>query len=320
MSAGVPRREDDVEALVHLHLREQEAAVDPRAILEGVRARRAAETSRGSRPAGGRSVGRAFARWAAAAAAAVLICGMFWTFRQDSARAEAVRLVQEAREVAGPRADRSYRIQIDLEPGMAEHSPFLAALAAFDSRLRTRSDRFWIEATQEARAWAWGRDERRHVWIAPSAEVGLDFAPEEVPEPIDVALDLLSFDLDDVLHRLATDFDATVLRDGADLPPGVRRIRGTPKADRPRPRLRSITVEIDERTKVVRRVVLSRVWQGRPAAEVSFTLDRAEAEPDAAYRLATHLDPDAQVFGPERRIRRRRELAHFFGTLILKGG
>lgn len=316
MSSEPPRREDDVEILIHRYLIEQGTTVDPRSMLEGVRARR--PRSPGHPPA--RRAAPAVARWAVGAAAAALVFGCFWSFRQDSARADAVRLVREAREVLGPRADRSYRIRIDLAPGMAEHSPFLAALASFDCRLRTRSDRFWIEATQDSRAWAWGRDDRRHIWIAPSAEVGLDFAPEDVPEPIDVALDLLSFDLDSTLLILATEFDATVVRDTAEIPAGVTCIRGTPRADRPRPRLQSITVEIDERTKVVRHVVLSRVRQGRPAAEVSFTFDRAEAEPDSAYRLSSHLNSDAPVLGPDRRLRRRRELALFFGSLLLKGG
>ncbi|MHC5544693.1 hypothetical protein ACYOEI_41200, partial [Singulisphaera rosea] len=85
------------------------------------------------------------------------------------------------------------------------------------------------------------------------------------------------------------------------------------------PRLRSITVDIDERSKVVRHVVLSRVRQGRPLAEVSFTFDRDEDEPDSAYRMASHLDAKATILGPDRRLRRRHELVRFFGSLLLKG-
>ncbi|MDR3632186.1 MAG: hypothetical protein P4L84_00040 [Isosphaeraceae bacterium] len=312
---------DDVEALVRDYLCDQERTVDANRILAGVRSRMATEASAGAGAGAfsSRAV-RTLARWTAGAAAAVLIIGTAWTFRQASARADAVKLVREAREALGTTPnDRAYRIRIDLAPGMAEHSPFLAALATYDCRLWSRSDRFWVEARQADRSWVCGRDERRHVWVAPAAEIGLDFSPEDVPEPLDEALDLFSFDLEAVLRVLSTDFDVTTPGEGAGSDSGVTRIRGTPRSEHPRPRLRSITVEIDERSKIVRQVVLSRVRAGQPVAEVSFTFDRAEDQPDPSYQLSSHLDRDAPVYGPDQRFRRRRELVRFFGSLLLKG-
>jgi hypothetical protein len=318
MNPDTPDR-NDVEALVRDYLRDQERSVDPGQILAGVRSKQSVETGGKVRASSSRKV-RNTLRWVAAAAAAVLILGYTSTFRQATAQANAVKLVREAREVLGKTpSDRAYRISIDLAPGMAERGPLLAALATFDCRLWTRSDRFWIEGRQASQVWACGRDQRRHVWVVPTAELGLDFPPEDIPEQLDDALDLFSFDLDTVLQLLSTDFDVKTISDGDAMAPGVTRIRGTPRAEHPRPRLRAITVEIDERTKIVRQVVLSRVRAGRPVAEVSFTFDQAGNQPDTAYLLSSHLEPTAMVYGPDQRLRRRRELLRFFGSLLLKG-
>src|SRR5262249_13553577 len=123
---------------------------------------------------------RASVRWGVAVAAACVLMIFAWNLHQASVRADAVRLVRGAREALEPQTDRLYRIQIKLAQGAAERFPFLAALAPFDCRLWTRSDRFWIEAKQDDWTWACGRDEQGRAWIAPTPEAGLFFVPEEV--------------------------------------------------------------------------------------------------------------------------------------------
>lgn len=306
MTAGSPDR-PDVEALLRDHLHDRSLDVDPTKILAGVRARQAV-VQRPSR--------RKATRWTAvAAAAAIVLAVSTWVWRgPQSVQADPLKLVHEARQaLAATDEDRAYKIQVDLAPGMGEQAPFLAALATADCRLWARQGRFRVEARQGG--WACGRDERRWTWLAPSPDVGLDFAPEEVPRPLDEALELLSFDLDSTLHVLATEFDVTTL----NASPRSTLIRGTPPAERIRPRLRWIDVEIDVETKLVRKVVLARVRDGRPLGEVSFTFDGAERQADASYRLPSHLDHNAAIIGPDQIPRRRRELIHFFGSLLLKG-
>ena len=231
----------------------------------------------------GRAV-RVTTRWLAAAAAVALMIGYAWTFRQNSLRADAVTLVHEASQVLETTAlDRAYRIQIDLAPGDAEQSPLLAALAAFDYRLWTRSDRFCIEGRRPGQAWAWGRNGKRNVWVATTAGSGLNFSPEELPEPLDEALDLFTLDLDALLHLLSTEFDVSMLGKAGDATARLTRIRGTPRADRPRRRLRSIIVVIDERTKVVRQVV----YLGLGTAERSRRCRSASTRPRACPTLCT---------------------------------
>jgi len=240
-----------------------------------------------------------------------------WNLHQVSVRADAVRLVRGAREALEPQTDRLYRIHIKLAQGAAERFPLLAALAPFDCRLWTRSDRFWIEAKQDNWAWTCGHDEQGRAWIAPTPETGLFFVPEEVPEPLSLALELCSFDLERVLDLLLTDFDTTVIRDDADSIAGVTRVRGTLRSNRPLRRFRSAEVEIDDKTKRVRRVVLARMHLGRAVAQMSFTFDQSGAQPEQAYRLSGHLDSGSIIYGPDQRLRRRRELLRFCGSLLM---
>jgi hypothetical protein len=53
-------------------------------------------------------------------------------------------------------------------------------------------------------------------------------------------------------------------------------------------------------------------------SEVSFTFHEAGTQPDSGYRVAGHVANDAAIFGPPDRIRRRRQLVRFFGSLVLK--
>ncbi len=181
MNPELPRRNDDVEALVRDYLRVEECTVDARQILAGVRSRRSARTRGGSHAVSSRAV-RTASRCAAGVAVGALIIGLIWTVRQDLAHADTIRLVSEARQVLDQaRGDRTYRVHIDLAPGIAERAPVLAALATVECRLWARSDRFWIEGRRSGEVWACGRDERRHVWVASATEFGLDFAPRMCP-------------------------------------------------------------------------------------------------------------------------------------------
>ncbi len=313
------RDHDDLESLVLAYLEGEQRAVDPVKILAGVRSRGATPSRRSGRSFGSGAI-RIATRWAAGVAAATLLMSFFWTVRQSSARADAVKLVREAKAVLDQApVDRSYRVGIELAPGMAERSPWLTALAGFDCRLWTRSDRFWIEGRRSDQVWACGRDPIRHAWLAPTPRAGLDYSPDEAPDQLGDALDLFTLDINTVLHLMATEFDVTPLGEASEADPDVTSIRGTPRAGHPRPRLRSVTVEIDTRSKIVRRIVFSRLREGRPVGDVSFTFDGSGHQPDSAYELAGHLDPNAPVFGFDRRPRRRRELLRFFGSLLTKG-
>jgi hypothetical protein len=316
--ASIRHREDGIGLLVRRYLRAGERFEHIAQILAGVRSRESRAERRGLRGVSMAALGSA-AKWSAGVAAAALMRGFLWPFRRTSAHADKIKLVREAHDVLGEsHHDRLYRVQFDLQPGMAKRSPVLAELAAFDCQLWTRADRFWLEGKRADRVWALGRDNRHHTWLAAASDTGLDFPPEDIPEVLDDALDMFSFDLETVLHLMATEFDLTVLRNGLGGASNTTVICGTPRAKHSRPRLRSVTIEIDHFTKIVRRVVFSRLRHGILVADVSFTFDRSENHPDSAYLIAGHLGADAMVLSSDQRLTRRRELLRFFGSLSLK--
>ena len=199
-----------------------------------------------------------------------------------------MKLVREAQSAFRSEEDRSYRIHIDLEPGAAELFPFLAMLAPVDSPLWARNGLLRIDVSQEGRAWSCGRDAQKRVWIKPEPGIGLIFDADEVPAPLAQALDLCSMDLKTLLGAMLTDFDVASLRDEG-VPEGVRRVRGTLKPNRANSRMRSIVVDIEARTKLVQRVVVTRWHAGRSLAGVSFTFAQNGTQPEASYQLSSHL-------------------------------
>ncbi len=315
-----------IDELVGRYLSERESAVDPGRILAGIRERQAGGKRSQARPSRGRL------RVAAVAASALLAIAA-WAFfpaRPSVLRADPIRLVDEARRsLVRSDVDRSYRIEIRLAPGMAERSPFLAALAGFDCRLSARSDRFRIDANRGDQSWSLGQTSQGGVWLAPSRSLGLEFGGEELPEPLSEALDLFHLDLRDLLARLADHYElesegeerspsgSTTTRIRATLRDGDRPAARFPRADRPR--FRTMTVEIDEDSKRVQTVTLTKMRNDRVLADVTFRLDDAGPRPDEGYSLASRLDPSAPVLGDDRKIRRRREFVRFLGSLLSHG-
>jgi hypothetical protein len=310
----------DVEALTRAYLTGQERSVDAQRMLDAVRLAVAGATPM-DRVASVRAVRWARARWSVGLAAATgSLLVLIWILREPTARADAVQFVREARGALRPSIDRSYRVHIELAPGAAERFPVLAMLAPLDSPLWTRADRFWISAAQPDRTWSCGRDEQRRLWIAPTSDVGLVFEPDEIPEPFALAIEMCTMELDRILGAMLTESDMTAIRQGESLSQETVRVRGTLRRNDSDSDLRSVVVDIDTRTKLVSRVVVERSWHGIPAAQVAFTFEHAGVQSESRYRLAGHLGPDAATYGPDQRIRRRRQLIRFFGSLFLNGG
>jgi hypothetical protein len=107
---------------------------------------------------------------------------------------------------------------------------------------------------------------------------------------------------------MSTEFDVMVIRNGLGGASNTTVICGTPRAKHTRPRLRSVTVEIDDVTKIVRRAVFSRVRDGVPVADVSFSFDRSGSQPDSAYLISGHVGRDATILSSDQSLMRRRKL------------
>jgi hypothetical protein len=301
--------EHPIDALVRNHLEREAAAVDARAVLARVRAKLTAPRNRLRR------VLRVGAGLLTATAAVVAVV-VLWGNAPQAAQATAAELVQAAQQVHAAAVDRCYDIRTEWDPAFPRRGPFQSL--ARESRVWTRGDRFWLESTTDGKPWAWGRDGGGRVWVAFNRQTGLLFEADEVGIPMAEACDLFSMKLASTLGELLTDYDLGRESDGPGSPVRVTAVlRGGPANPRPQ----ALTVEIDPRTKEVRRLRIR-----RPAVTVTFTLTATDALPEDRYDLAGHLDAGATAFDTNRKVGRlllwQRFLGPRFGDLerAMKGG
>jgi hypothetical protein len=309
----------EVDRLVVEYLADQAMRVDAGRVLAGVRARIEREAGADqARPHSSRTVIGRGVRWGTGLAlAASLLVAMFWNTRSNPVRADVVKVVREAQALLEERADRAYRVRVELTDGAALRHPILAVLSRCDARLWTRGDRYWIEVSRAGHAWAWGRDEQRRVWLAPDRNSGLVFEPEEIPEALSVAQDFHSLNLDLLMKQILTEFDIETAESAEDRSSGVTRIEARIKPGREHSRIRAVTLEIDNRTKLIREVVVSRMINGESPARVFYTFERVEPQADERYRVEGHIDAEATKSGASERPARRLRLMQFLGSLLM---
>ena len=300
MNRGDVPPDDRVEGLIRAYLDAQVTPVEALRMLKRARAPRA-------------RVRRS--RWFVGLAAGLLGLVVFWGLGSTKGLIKADVLVREAREAHSRGLDRHYRSTATIRPEALAFHPNLKQIEGFHSDLWTRGDRFHVRARGPGGSFDWGREQGGRTWVAATDRIGLVFEPGEVPDALTVASELLSLDADEVLGEMLTGFD--LLEEPADPSdgPGVVRIRATPRAGRAHPRLVSATLDIDARSKVVRRMTMARGPRGRAAVDVAFTLVDSDAEPDPAYTLEGHLGPGAEVFDRDRPGRRRQVLVRHLGFL-----
>jgi hypothetical protein len=288
MNPSHPTPNDNaIDALVRDYLLRREADEDPAPLLRrlGVGRRRAPVR---------------LAHWAAAAVAAaagVLLC--VWGLSPGPALASADQLVRAARDALERGGDRLYGVEVSVPPAERGRLPFLAAPR--EIRLWTRGDRFRLEARAGGRVWAWGRDEAGRVWAAPSPRLGLEYEPHEVPEFIARAAELCTLDLGTLLGQLPRGFELTREPSAG----GTAVIRATRRSGFERAPVRAVTLELDESTSMLTRVIVVRRGPHGVPTTTTYTLTGTTDEPDEAYRLAAHLDEGAEVFGPDKPLARQ---------------
>lgn len=297
----------EIEALVSAHLAQQEATVDAGRILVEVRARMAASASRGGWL--WRQVSNvphlSLGYSGRLALAAAILLAILWGLHVDPGHASAITLVQDAQKVHAQPIDRCYEIQTQLEPALMETYGILPTQPR--ARLWTRGDRFWVESLQGKHGWSMGRDEQGRVWFASLRGTGFRFQADEVPEPLRIACELRSMRIETLLREVLVDFD---LREEM-APPGhakdTRMVRATLKPDRHRA-LRAVTIEMENASKVLKRVVLSRTYPGGAASTVTFTLVAEGHQKDEVYRLEGHVNAEGSIDSTEEVPRRLQRL------------
>jgi len=278
--------DEKLDNYVKAHLDQQAKEVDAHAFLSRLRA---------ATPSESRWQWQHLRRWAFAVAAAFLIVVAFFagSVVGPPSKASAETIVRDAQRVHALPTDRCYLVQVTPEPGGAlEEHPRL--LDKGDKRLWTRGDRFWLESLNPARPMHLGRDDQGRVWIALGTRQGLRLDPDELSEPLGMYCDVLSMQVETLLSEVLANFELT-----RQEKPGTYIITAEPKPDSNPQRLRSAVLEIDTETKVLKRLVLSRAWRGKPLATTTYSLIDTTPQLDVSYQLEGHLDADAPVFTRE---------------------
>lgn len=301
--------EQDLEDLFRSHLQREADQVDPRPLHAKICATLRIPTSPQNilpvRKSAGRP--RLFRRlaWSISAAAAILLA-FFGGLHFAPAHASPESLVRQARETHRLPLDRCYLVEQRRESNSNDELRPMPEFARVN-RLWTRGDRFWIESVHPRHRWGWGRDETGSVWMADGASRGVHFDPDEVPFPLALACDVNSMQLDTLLTDVLRHFDLQREDPGPDSDPTMYTVRAQAKPGRPFLQLRSALLEIDAETKVLRRVILTRVRPGLPAMTTTYTLVDSQVQDDVNYQIEGHLQEPFEIFTRAHHPERRRD-------------
>ena len=80
--------------------------------------------------------------------------------------------------------------------------------------------------------------------------------------------------------------------------PATQVVRASMKPGRTHPSIKSVVLEIDAESRVVRRMVIERMYKGQPFATVTCTLVETETLDDDKFQLEGHLVAPVHDFYP----------------------
>lgn len=207
--------------------------------------------------------------------------------------AAADQIVREARDAHAQATDRHYELQTenDLPPQRRTQFPLLSRTYT----IWTRGERFWLETIDDGPHYTAGQDAEGRIWFVLSRKRGLLFDANEVGEPLARFCDLLSLRAVQTLSELLDGY--TLLRKDRGQPGEPIRIEATirPSFLNRNPRLREILMELDPETRLIQYARLKRQLEGEFSSRLTFTLLEKAQQPDSAYELRGHLDPDAEI-------------------------
>jgi hypothetical protein len=304
----------EIERLVRASLDRASERVDPRPLFDRIAAEALGQPIRLTRRRSRHAL-----RWAWVPAAAIFLLAavitlLSWQDRPALAKGETV--VREAREAHLQPIDRCYLVEVRRESSLAaEIAPNLPQVR--QTRLWTRGDRFWVESVRPDQRWAWGRDESNRFWIAFGPHAAVRYEADEVPDRINIYCDLHSLNVERWLGDVLDRFDLTREEDSTDGDDSSTiRIKAKARDVVPiGPAVQSAELEVDAETRVIRRMVVRRVWNGEPLASVTYSLSETDALDQADYQVEGHLVEPFEIFTRDHVPERRKELAsRWFGN------
>ena len=279
---------DDVDRLLRQHFDRQAERADTQPLFERIQTTLAADAPKLLPTPVPRSsrLGR-WARWAGmmTAAAVLFLAGMYFNRPDQPVRASPQELLQEAQQIHHRDVDRCYLIEVHYDPQLTvEQNPFAAQ--ARKNLLWTRGDRFWIDSSGPWRKLAWGRDEEGTIWMTDGRTEGIRIGAHEAPQWLNAFSDLCTMQPEKLIGEVLRDFN--LRREDDDKSP-VHVIRAELKPGRFHPSLRTCVLELDAESKVLRRVVLQRLWAGRTVTTSYTLIESLTLANSDRYRIEGHL-------------------------------
>jgi hypothetical protein len=239
---------------------------------------------------------------AACLAVAVGVAG-YLAITPDSANAYA--LVSAAESALSKQVDRCYRVESQL-PKAWRANPFLSA--GDETLVWTRGDRFRVTTNRGGREQVWGQDEQRRLWVVCNPKHGVQFEHDEVPPMFARTRAYLGLDARRLVRRFLEHFELNMEKQGPAGQPGVVIVRATPKAGGQEQPFNSALLEIEQKTKVIRKMELVRTIDDAINGQFTFTLIDEVPPADLSYRLEDNLAKGAEIFGQDRAADRSRLL------------
>ncbi len=306
-----------LEWLVRGHLDRAAEQFDPRPLFSRLTSNRPDSKTRSAPLIARRRPARAIWRIVGLASAASLLVAAAASFlRERPVQAKGATVVQEARQAHSIPVDRCYLVEVRREsPVAAELAPNSPQVRL--TRLWTRGDRFWVESARADQRWAWGRDKEDRFWIAFGPHTAVRMGADEVPPWLNLYCDLHSLNVERWLGEVLDRFDLTRETDSSESDSLTIRITAKARAFEippPVPSIDRAEIEVDAQTRVIRRMVVRRVWKGEPFATVTYSLLETDALDPTDYQVEGHLSDPSEIFTRDHEPQRRKELlARWFG-------
>lgn len=300
MSAADRPEDDVIDRLVREHLDRRATELETAGLQERVRAMipvagsAAVASSIRARPVDRTSSRRRGWLWPALAAAGLMLAFLGGRYFSP-AQANAAVLLRDVQAAHSQPVDRLYQVQFAPDPRYTDPSNPLDRPT--DNTLWTRGDRFWCDCALGDNRLAVGRDENGQLWCAPSSKKGilLPSREEEISREIRMLCAINSMSIprlvDEVLAGFTLHADAPLRDATAETSVIWARLR----PDETHPLFSAAVMEVDTESDVVRRLVLWVVRDGHPHGTVTYTLVESGVQDDEQYRLAAHINADAEI-------------------------
>ncbi len=297
MNLTLPVDEQDVDALVREYLEASAATVDVERLEREITARLGEASA--MRPAHASRLPKLLARTGAWATAAVVLvavsAALYFTLQPEPAGAYA--LVSAAQQSLEKGPDRCYRVEGRLPEGWLKANPWLRVGEA--ATVWTRGDRFLVSSDNGPVDVHWGQDESRNFWFI-AGDTGFSFRPGETPPILLRTRMYLALNPRQLLNRFLKDFDLTIIKDREHQGQPVVRVWATRKPESKDIVFDTAWIEIDPRTKLVRRLEVERnVGQRTPPFGLIFTFVEQASLPVSDYQAQAHLPPGGVLLGPD---------------------